>query len=274
MSEIVPNKPKNAAAITRHLKRWSQELGNRALSKIKPSDIAAVRDKLLKEKTDRKKNRNPATVVRYLASLSHLFSIAVKEWEWVEENPVFKVTKPKESSGRLRYLSKEEIQTLLNHCKRSDNPHLFTIVLIALQTGMRKAEILSLKWEDIDFNNKWAYLRETKNGSPRTIPFTNKLIDQLKNQPFCKAGLMFPSPNDVNKPIDFRSAWITVLKKASITNFHFHDTLFLIPMGLIPRSLLRKTRPKAKADTSQLAARRFIWVKKISNSLLNQLIIS
>ena len=85
--EIVPNKPKSAAAIKRHLKRWSKELGDRMFSKIKPSDIAAVRDKLLKEKTDRKKDRNPATVVRYLASLSHLFSIAFKEWEWAEKNP-------------------------------------------------------------------------------------------------------------------------------------------------------------------------------------------
>lgn len=72
---------------------------------------------------------SPTTVVRYLSSLSHVFSIAVREWEWIRENPVFKIKKPQPAKGRLRFLSIEEKDRLLAACQKSKSKDLYLIEL-------------------------------------------------------------------------------------------------------------------------------------------------
>jgi len=79
------------------------------------------------------------------------------------------LTKLKENPGRERILTPEEIDQLLTACKESRSPYLYPIVLIAITTGARQGEILNLEWRHIDFDNKLAYLKETKNGRPRSI---------------------------------------------------------------------------------------------------------
>ena len=88
--------------------------------------------------------RSTSTVSRYLASLSHMLSIAVCEWQWINENPCLKVRKPKSPPGRLRYLSKEELGRIVHECKKSQNKDLYLIFMIALTTGARKSEILGI----------------------------------------------------------------------------------------------------------------------------------
>lgn len=223
ITEILPHKPKNAKNIRHHLERWKSELGMTNLQKVTASDIATIRDKLLSENITDDKIRSPSTVVRYLASISHLYSIAINEWGWVKENPVTKIKKPKNNSGRIRYLSKDEIPILLNACKSSKNPHLYTFVLLAIQTGMRKGEILSLKWEGIDLENHWIYLQETKNDTPRTVPISTEVFNILYERRQTGTMLVFPSPHNINVSIDIRSAWNFALKRAGITKFVIHD---------------------------------------------------
>jgi hypothetical protein len=83
IERILPSKPKNARNVRQHLLWWKQELGHCLLSDIKPSLISQKRDELLSGLTCKGKLRSSTTVVRYLASLSHAFSIAVRDWEWV-----------------------------------------------------------------------------------------------------------------------------------------------------------------------------------------------
>src|SRR6266567_8267633 len=92
-----------------------------------------------------------STVRRYLSVLSHMYTVGVREWNWIEDNPVLKVSKPKEPRGRVRFLSEEERDRLLESCKESKNRHLYTVVVLALSTGGRKNELLSLQWKDVDF---------------------------------------------------------------------------------------------------------------------------
>ena len=223
LAEVLPHKPKDAKNVKRHLLRWKDELGSLTLSKIRMSDLSKIRDKLLIEKTSRGKERSPSTVVRYISSLSHLFSISINEWEWVKENPVKLMKKPKNAQGRTRYLSKEEVPLLLQECKNSKSPYLFTIVLLALQTGMRQGEILSLRWDEIDFENHWVYLKRTKNDSPRTVPLSSEILAILNDSKHKLLNLVFPSPNNPEKSIDIRKSWVTALKRAKIYNFLFHD---------------------------------------------------
>ena len=119
---VLPHKPRSAYDQTRQLKWWSTEIGSHALSDVTPSLIAQYRDKLAGGITHHGKPRSPATVNRYMAALSIVFTTAVKEWGWVDDTPMRKVSKGKESRGRVRFLSDDERPRLLKTCKASSNP--------------------------------------------------------------------------------------------------------------------------------------------------------
>ena len=225
IERVLPIKPKNARNVRQHLLWWKQELGSYLLSDIKPNLISQKRDDLLTSPTCKNKTRSPTTVVRYLASLSHAFSIAVRDWEWMQENPVLKISKPKISNERTRFLSDEERMKLIKACQESESKGLYPVVILALSTGMRRGEILNLKWSDVDLDRGSILLQTTKNGERRFVPLAGIALDLLKsrhaNQPI--ASLVFPAPHFASKPIDIRSAWETALEKAGISNFRFHD---------------------------------------------------
>lgn len=171
--------------------------------------------------------RNPATVVRYLSHLSHLFTIACKEWEWVLENPVRKISKPSVSPGRVRYLEKEEIKKLLECTQQSKSKELFAVVVFALGTGMRLSEIMHLRWNQVDIVNEVIKLSTSKNGDPRFIPMKGLVLDLVKakaeKQGTKASDYLFPSPYNPKQPVDIRSAWETAIKKSGIQDFRFHD---------------------------------------------------
>ena len=89
IERVLPSKPKNARNVRQHLLWWKQELGHCLLYDIKPNMIAQKRDELLSELPCKGKLRSATPVVRYLASLSHAFAIAVKDWEWIQEELAF-----------------------------------------------------------------------------------------------------------------------------------------------------------------------------------------
>jgi len=209
---------------------WENELGAYTLADVSPALISVCRDKLLSS------NRSPATVVRYLAALSHVFTIAINEWEWIENNPLRKVTKPKEPRGRVRFLSEDETQhdgtlikgertRLLDACKKSNHPDIYPVVVLALSTGMRQGEIMGLRWTDIDMKNDRITLHETKNGERRSVPLLGHAKELLKERSKIRrldSDLAFPGKN-TDKPTFIRTPWSKVIKAAEIDNFKFHD---------------------------------------------------
>lgn len=224
IESVLPTKPKNARNVKQHLLWWKQELGHCLLSEIKSSHIAQKRDELLSQDTFFKKPRSSTTVIRYIASLSHAFSIAVKEWGWMDENPICKINKPKLPQGRIRFLNELEKNRLLEACKQSNSSCLYPIVVLALSTGMRKGEILTLTWDDIDLDREAILLQTTKNGERRLIPLTGLSLQLIKRVNADRNSfLVFPSPNNPTQPLDIRSAWERALRKADIFNFKFHD---------------------------------------------------
>jgi integrase len=116
------------------------------------------------------------TVANELSVFRHLLRLA-QEWGYVAEVP--KVKLPKRSEGRLRYLQSDEIARLLEACPESGNPHLGTIVVIALNTGMRRGEILGLEWDRVDLATARITLYRTKSGKPRGIPINTAVYDAL-----------------------------------------------------------------------------------------------
>lgn len=226
IENIIPTKPKNAAACTAQLLWWKQRLGHCLLSDLSPSLIAEHRDFLLQGTTPQGKKRSPSTVVRYLAALSHALTIATKEWGWLGDSPMKRVTKPREPRGRVRFLSDVERAALLKACQESKNLFLYPVVVIAISTGMRQGEIMNLRWEDIDLFKGKLTLHQTKNGERRTIPLCGLALDLIKELATLKRrdlGLLFPSKENPEKPIDLRFPWEQALIKAGIEDFRFHD---------------------------------------------------
>ncbi len=200
------------------LRWWREAIGVYTLADVTPALIAEQRDKLLGEETQYKRPRGPATVNRFLATLSHAFTVAIREWGWLDENPVRKVRRPTEPRGRVRFLSDDERERLLAACKESRNPYLYPVVLLALSTGARKGEIRWLTWRDVDLTRRVITLRKTKNGEIRLLPLAGRaleVITALAKVRRIDTDLLFPK--------GLEEAWLFALKRAEIDDFRFHD---------------------------------------------------
>ena len=228
IAQVLPTKPKSLEKQKAQLTWWKEQLGAYSLADITPAMIAEYRDRLLEEVTRRGTKRSNSTVVRYMAALSHAFTVAVREWGWIEDSPLRKVTKPKEPSGRVRFLDDDERGRLLDACKESRSPYLLPIVTLALATGMRKGEILNLTWGNINFERNRIILLETKNGDKRVVPLSNHtkgILFSIREQNSEPSFFVFPRPTGQKpqKPLDIRTAWDAALERAQIKNFRFHD---------------------------------------------------
>ena len=231
IKDFLPNKTTNKKMIgvqKQQLEWWKSHLGDYLLSDITPAIIAEYRDKLSNDKIRDDVKRSPATVVRYMAALSHAFTIAMKEWMWIDDSPMRKVSKPKEPLGRVRCLTDDERKRLLKACEEVNHPYLYTVVVLALATGMRQGEILAIRWDDVNFEKGYIILHETKNGERRRIPLTEHAYKVLKGfyeKRDIATSLIFPDfkSKQIGKVFHIRNAWNNLLDAAKIKDFRFHD---------------------------------------------------
>jgi integrase len=117
-----------------------------------------------------------ATIKLQLSILRHALRLA-RKWGYLDQDP--EIEMPKKSDGQPRYLDEAEIVRLLAACRASRNPNLVAIVTVAINTGMRKAEILGLTWEHVDLASARITLYDTKNGRPRGVPINRAVYDAL-----------------------------------------------------------------------------------------------
>lgn len=193
------------------IKRLTRRYGNKCLSEIRQIDIERF-------KTERAKEVKEGTVNRELAVLKTMYVKAV-EWGKTIENPAKGVKKFKENNRRQRCLTYEEEEKLLANCNERVKP----IVILALYTGMRRGEILKLKWRDIDLNNKNIHLADTKNGESRDIPINNTVLDTL-NKIIKHPTSEYVFCNKAGKPYkDIKKSFLSAVEKAGIINFRLHD---------------------------------------------------
>lgn len=210
---------------------WRNRIGHMVLADIAPPVIAEARDELLSGSTHQSNRRSPSTVVRYLSTLSHCYSVAEREWGWIENSPMHRVNKPREPQGRVRFLSDEERVRLLKACRESRNPYLYVIVLLAISTAMRQGEILNLSWDRVDFDRGRITLlaEDTKSGASRAVPLAGPAFEELRELARLRrinTNLLFPAPTNNDgepRPIEIRNAWLRAVKAAGIENFRFHD---------------------------------------------------
>jgi integrase len=224
--DVLPTKPRSSKAQRIQLDWWAAELGPYLLADCTPALIAEARDKLAGTPTPHGKPRSPTTVLRYLSGLSHAFTVARKEWGWIDSNPVLSVTKPKQARGRVRFLSDEERERLLKACSESTDPYLYLAVVLALSTGMRSAELMGLTWSRVDLQAGRITLTETKNGEIRVVPLVGRAAELLEAHNKVRrlgTDLVFPGRRNPAEPANVRHAWIKALEAADIADFRFHD---------------------------------------------------
>ena len=187
--------------------------------------LPEITSRLIAEYKIKRRNEGACsrTVNYELALMNHAFNIAIREWELIESNPVSKVKKERVRNIIERWLSVDEEKRLLLASPR----WLQDIIIIAINTGLRRGEILNLKLSQVDFNRRTLIIYEQKNGAIDTLPLNQKamgiLEDRRRNKlPDC--DFAFPSQNGT-RILDrnlFR-AFNAALKRARIENFRFHD---------------------------------------------------
>lgn len=213
ISEVIAGNPHEKLHIFRFEAMAKRDIGRLNLAALTPSALASYRDKRLQEVT-------AGTVIRELACLSAIVNHARREWGITVVNPVPLVRKPTAPKGRDRLLSDDELARLLRALEPTGrrNPWMQSLVQLALETAMRRGELLSLRWSDIDLSTRTATLWETKNGDKRVVPLSSRAIGVLQSMPRNIGGVVFP----ING-FTVSAAFDRALERAGINDFHFHD---------------------------------------------------
>jgi integrase len=163
---------------------------------------------------------SPATVNREMETIKHMMNKAV-DWNYIQTNPAQRIRHLKTPPGRTRFLSFEERDRLLLEC--SGNPMLWAILLAALETGMRRGELMVLTWKDVDFDRRSITLLRTKNNEQRMVPISDVLFPILERLYIDRKGqYVFRKPD--GRPYgNWRKAFENVCKRAGVEDFRFHD---------------------------------------------------
>ena len=224
---------KDASGRITHLAWWNAQIGDMILGDVTPSVLTKYREALKCEMIShgaRCRRRSNATVNRYFASLRAMFGYARREWQWLDKNPCQYLKNLTEPRGRCRILAKSQRTALLESCDQlARYPEMRPIILLAITTGMRRGEIVGLRWSDIDFKNLRIILSDTKNGEQRSVPLLGPASAALQNwsnvRPLDKDTLVFPSRGKLRdrKPFDLGHAWNIIRTSAGLSDFRFHD---------------------------------------------------
>ena len=223
--DVLPRKAKVYVEYASQLKWWEEQIGDVRLSDLSTALISEKRDHLSRTITNRKKQMSPARVNRYMAALSTALNTSIREWEWLEDNPMRKISKLKEPRGRVRYLTDLERDRLLDACE-SVNKNLYLAVVLALSTGARQQEIWDLRWSDINFEKGLMTFTQTKNDELRSVPLENLAHELLLKHSKIKkidSDLVFPSKKNPAVSYDFRNPWKKALVVAEVEDFRWHD---------------------------------------------------
>lgn len=227
LAEVTPTKRATTAAREKGVcAKLDAALGKYSLAALTPDIVAEYRDRRLAA------GMSASSVRIELALLSHLFTVAIKEWRiGLHYNPVANVRKPAPHKGRNRRLSADEERKLLEACDKHSNPMLGWIVRLALHTGMRSGEITSLRRNQVDLDKRTVTLTETKNGSTRTVPLSHAAVAVLRSaldnpvRPIDTDLVFFGEPgrDELRRPYDFRKAWHLIVRGLEIADLRFHD---------------------------------------------------
>ena len=226
-ADVLPGK-KSRHVAKYHVARLRDDLGHLALTSLTTTALAEWRDTRLRCVA-------PATVNRELSTLGGVLTWARKDLGLPIEHVVSGIRRPAPGRARDRRLEAGEQSRLLKALEDhagdnvgntrtgayrvgSRNPWLRPLVELAIETAMRRGELLALRWEHVDLKQRTAHLPETKNGGARTVPLSRRALAILKKLPHSPGGRVFPISAQA-----VQLAWGRACKRAGLDNLHFHD---------------------------------------------------
>jgi len=193
------------------MERWS--LSRFAVANVTPDVLATWRDNRLREVSG-------STVNRELNLLSHVFSTAIIEWRFnLPANPVSRIRRPKHNRPRNRRIEGGEESLLLYACRKARNKHLYPAVLLAIETGMRRSEVIGLVWEHVNLTKRTVWLADTKNGDSRTVPLSSRAASAFEALTGERKGRVFPGLTADAIKCAYRRA----RERANIDGLRLHD---------------------------------------------------
>ncbi|HJK87919.1 MAG: tyrosine-type recombinase/integrase [Candidatus Megaira endosymbiont of Mesostigma viride] len=198
--------------IPRFLSHWFE----RKLSTITKQEIQLIHEKIRKENGLYQANR-------MLARIHIIYNKAI-EWGWNRTNPASSIKKFKEKS-RDRFLHPDELPRFFESLEEEENLTIKDYVYVSLFTGARKSNVLSMKWEDINFERCEWLIPETKNGESLRVHLTEKVIDILKNrlQSSPNSKWVFESIGKTGHLVEPKSGWKRILQRADLKDLRLHD---------------------------------------------------
>ena len=210
--EVTPVK-RSATQETYRLNRLlKQKISLVSLDRLSGKEFSKFRD-------DRLGEVGPQAVRHELNVLAHILRIAVREWGIpLPKNPVDEIRKPIPPKSRDRRLDKDEWEKIVEVCAATSAICLLPLITVAVETAMRRMELLRLDWSQLDLEARTLHLLETKNGSPRTIPLTTRAVQLFRQLAPKESGIVF----DVTES-DLRYHWQRLTRRAGIEDLHFHD---------------------------------------------------
>ena len=213
--EISPTKRGSVQEIQRIDVLRRHDLAYRTMIGLSQQDIASFRDERLQTVAS-------STTVRELAILSHVIEVAIRDWGLpLAKNIVKLVRRPVIRNERKRRLEGNEEQRLLDACDGGKIAFMKTLLILAIETGMRRGEILGLQWGDISHNRRVITLTMTKNGSGREVPLSQRAFAALagwKAHAVVDESTIFPIAAG-----SLEQVWRRLLIRAGITGLRFHD---------------------------------------------------
>jgi integrase len=158
------------------------------------------------------------TVRREIAILSHALRVAMHEWAVaLPHNPVSAVKLPRPSAARTRRIEGDELTALIASCRAKGDKRLEAFINLAVETGMRRSELLRLEWRHVNLKNRTLHIPLAKNGHARTIPLSSRAIDVLSALPHNEESVFGTSANAV------RLAWERLRRRVGIEGLRMHD---------------------------------------------------
>lgn len=213
MAEVSPTKRGGHEEIIRLKALQRHRISKLCMAALSPKAVAKYRDLRLE-------SCSASTVIRDLAVLSSVINHSRKEWGIAISNPISMIRKPTTPPGRNRTLSISEEERLLEAVepKRNRNRYMKSLVILALETAMRRGELLGLQWVDIDLTLRIAHLPIAKNGYPRSVPLSTRAINTLTEIPRSEDARVFP----INAPA-MEALFHRARARAHLNNLRFHD---------------------------------------------------
>jgi integrase len=218
--ETVTSTKRGAASEIYRLRTLRSRLGDLTLNRLTPAAIAHYRDqRLSKPSGSLGRAVSSGSVRRELAILAHCLELARAEWGYpLGENPVRQIVMPEASKSRSRRLGPDEAVRLFSALEASRLPYLKPIVLLAIETGMRRGEILSLRWECIHLHQSTAHLPMTKNGHARTVPLSPRAVSIIDKLP--RTGFELFEGVSSNA---LRLSWERLKERSGLSDLRLHD---------------------------------------------------